>query len=164
MRRARCCRTAGISWSATSGSPDGLATDWFLQLDDAARRSSAWFFLTGYGSVEQAVLATQAGARAYLTKPFDVEGLVHHIRMVMADADEACVLGPSPPMREIERILRRVALQPVAVLITGESGVGKEVVAQRLHQLDPHRHDKPFVAVNCAAIPRDDARGGVLRL
>lgn len=133
--------------------PDGLTTDWFLQLDEEQRRESAWFFLTGYGSVEHAVLATRAGARAYLTKPFDVEGLVHQIRLVMADADQACVLGPSAPMREIERVLRRVALQPVAVLITGESGVGKEVVAQRLHQLDPHRHDKPFVAVNCAAIP-----------
>ncbi len=131
--------------------PDGLATEWFHSLPPDQRRN-AWFFLTGYGSVEQAAQANRAGARAYMIKPFDVEQLVAQVRAIDR-INDAGVLGPSAAMRQLENTIRRVASQPVSVLITGESGVGKEVAAQRLHQLDPARHRGPFVAVNCAAIP-----------
>ncbi|MFN3830206.1 MAG: sigma-54-dependent transcriptional regulator [Tepidimonas ignava] len=130
--------------------PDGLGTDWFAALPTHHKRN-AWYFLTGYGSIEQAVQAVRGGARAYITKPFDVEDLV---RQVCAHAtDDDAVLGPSPPMRSLYRTMRRIAATNTSVLITGETGVGKEVAARHLHALDPKRAGQPLVAVNCAAIP-----------
>lgn len=136
--------------------PDGIATDWFVRLP-AATRAIPWVFLTGYGSVDDAVASMRAGANEYLTKPFDVERLVAlvHASACSADAedDEYAVLGVSPAMRRVETMLRKVASQRAAVLLSGESGVGKEVAAQRLHALDPRPDKGEFVAVNCAAIP-----------
>jgi DNA-binding NtrC family response regulator len=77
--------------------PDGLATDWFVQLP-AAARAMPWFFLTGYGSVDDAVAAIRAGAREYLTKPFDIERLVSLVDASCASADrpeDDAVLGVS---------------------------------------------------------------------
>lgn len=135
--------------------PDGLATDWFLGLP-ASVRSLPWFFLTGYGSVNDAIAAVRAGAREYLTKPFDIESLVSKIRdaVNMSDMpDDNALLGVSAAMRRVESTVRKVAAQRVAVLLTGESGVGKEVAAQLIHNLDPRAGQGEFVAVNCAAIP-----------
>lgn len=135
--------------------PDGLATDWFMQLP-ATVRSVPWFFLTGYGSVNDAVTAVRAGAREYLTKPFDIEKLVGMIQVAVANApmpDEDVVLGISPAMRRVEVMVGKVARQKVSVLLNGESGVGKEVAAQLIHSLDPRVSKGEFVAVNCAAIP-----------
>ena len=135
--------------------PDGLATDWFLGLD-AAQRASPWFFLTGYGSVNDAVSAIRAGARQYLTKPFDIEQLIrllHDALVAAPKPDDTAVLGISAAMRKVEAIARKVAQQRVSVLISGESGVGKEVVATMIHRLDPRSNKREFIAVNCAAIP-----------
>ena len=135
--------------------PDGLATDWFMQLP-ATVRSVPWFFLTGYGSVNDAVTAVRAGAREYLTKPFDIEKLVAMIQIAVANAsapDEEVALGISPAMRRVEAMVGKVARQKVSVLLNGESGVGKEVAAQLIHNLDPRVGKGEFVAVNCAAIP-----------
>ncbi len=135
--------------------PDGLATDWFAQLP-ATVRSVPWFFLTGYGSVNDAVTAVRAGAREYLTKPFDIEKLVGLVQVAVANApapDEEVVLGISPAMRRVEAMVGKVAQQKVSVLLNGESGVGKEVAAQLIHSLDPRVGKGEFVAVNCAAIP-----------
>jgi DNA-binding NtrC family response regulator len=135
--------------------PDGLATHWFTGLP-AALRALPWFFLTGYGSVNDAVIAVRAGAREYLTKPFDIERLVKlvHEAVASAQSDEVeGVLGVSPVMRRVEAMVHKVAQQKVAVLLTGESGVGKEVAAQLIHSLDPRASKGEFVAVNCAAIP-----------
>lgn len=135
--------------------PDGLATDWFMQLP-ATVRSVPWFFLTGYGSVNDAVTAVRAGAREYLTKPFDIEKLVGMIQVAVANApmpDENVALGISPAMRRVEAMVGKVARQKVSVLLNGESGVGKEVAAQLIHSLDPRVSKGEFVAVNCAAIP-----------
>ena len=135
--------------------PDGLATDWFVGLP-AAARALPWFFLTGYGSVNDAVAAVRAGAREYLTKPFDIECLVAKIRDAVdlsAPRDDDALLGVSAAMRRVEVMVRKVALQKVSVLLTGESGVGKEVAAQLIHSLDPRAGKGAFVAVNCAAIP-----------
>ena len=135
--------------------PDGLATRWFIDLP-ATIRALPWFFLTGYGSVNDAVTAIRAGAREYLTKPFDIERLVEIVKNTVADSasptDEA-VLGVSPVMRRVEAMVRKVALQKVSVLLGGESGVGKEVAAQLIHGLDPRSNKGEFIAVNCAAIP-----------
>lgn len=135
--------------------PDGLATHWFVELP-AAVRAIPWFFLTGYGSVNDAVAAVRAGAREYLTKPFDIERLVGLVKeavsSVKTDEDEA-VLGISSAMRQVEAMIRKLAHQKVSVLLTGESGVGKEVAAQLIHSLDARSDKGEFVAVNCAAIP-----------
>lgn len=135
--------------------PDGLATDWFVGLP-ATVRALPWFFLTGYGSVNDAVSAVRAGAREYLTKPFDVENLVAKIRDAVdlsASHDDDALLGVSAAMRRVEAVVRKVAVQKVSVLLTGESGVGKEVAAQLIHNLDLRAGKGAFVAVNCAAIP-----------
>ncbi len=135
--------------------PDGLATEWFVALP-ATVRALPWFFLTGYGSVNDAVAAVRAGAREYLTKPFDIERLVAKIRdavdLSVAPDDDA-LLGVSVAMRRVEAMVHKVASQRVSVLLTGESGVGKEVAAQLIHSLDPRAGKGEFVAVNCAAIP-----------
>lgn len=135
--------------------PDGLATDWFVK-QPAAIRALPWFFLTGYGSVNDAVTAVRAGAREYLTKPFDIErvvDLVHQAVSVSPAPQEDAVLGISQAMRRVEDLVRKVAGQRVSVLLTGESGVGKEVAAQMVHALDPRAGKREFVALNCAAIP-----------
>ena len=135
--------------------PDGLATHLFVDLP-ATVRALPWFFLTGYGSVNDAITAVRAGAREYLTKPFDIERLVTMLHEALATAradDDEGVLGVSAAMRRVEVMVRKVALQKVSVLISGESGVGKEVVAQLIHNLDPRASNGEFIAVNCAAIP-----------
>lgn len=135
---------------------DGLASRWFVGLQPA-QRALPWFFLTGYGSVNDAVATIQAGARQYLTKPFDIERLVGWVRQASNSAeaaeDEDAVLGISPAMRRVEGVVRKVADQRVSVLLTGESGVGKEVAAQLIHRLGSRGAAGAFVAVNCAAIP-----------
>jgi DNA-binding NtrC family response regulator len=146
------------AWSAVVSDvrlADGLASRWFVDLP-AAQRAMPWFFLTGYGSVNDAVATVRAGAREYLTKPFDIERLVTLVKAACTmdtGADESTVLGVSTVMRRIEAMARKLADQRVAVLLTGESGVGKEVVAQLIHAEGPRAHHGEFVAVNCAAIP-----------
>lgn len=134
--------------------PDGLATHWFVDLP-AAVRAIPWFFLTGYGSVNDAVAAVRAGACEYLTKPFDIERLVRLVKdaLSIVKEEEEAVLGISPAMRQVESMIRKLAHQKVSVLLTGESGVGKEVAAQLIHSLDGRTDKGDFVAVNCAAIP-----------
>ncbi len=134
---------------------DGLATHWFVGLPEV-QRALPWFFLTGYGSVNDAVAAIRAGAREYLTKPFDIERLVHLVQEASSPAPAApadAVLGISPAMRRVEALVHKVARQRVPVLLTGESGVGKEVAAQLIHQLGDRADKVEFVAVNCAAVP-----------
>ena len=161
----RWCRSLGEAQSQVSLGhaavisdvrlPDGLATDWFVQLP-ATVRSLPWFFLTGYGSVNDAVTAVRAGAKEYLTKPFDIEKLVALVQDTLVSApaqEDDVVLGISPAMRRVEAMVHKVAPQKVSVLLNGESGVGKEVAAQLIHDLDPRAGKGDFVAVNCAAIP-----------
>ncbi|MET3375454.1 DNA-binding NtrC family response regulator [Variovorax boronicumulans] len=148
------------SWAAVISDvrlPDGLATEWFAGLSPQIR-TVPWFFLTGYGSVNDAVAAIRLGAREYLTKPFEIERLVALIHAATSSSrasnDEA-VLGVSSAMRKIEEMIRKVAGQRSSVLLTGESGVGKEVAAQFVHSLDPRGAQGEFIAVNCAAVPEN---------
>jgi DNA-binding NtrC family response regulator len=117
--------------------PDGMATDWYAQLP-APCRLQQWYFLTGYGSVNDAVAALQAGAREYLTKPFDTEKLVSAVMQTLFAHLEpnSTVLGVSSAMRHIESLVYKLSKQKTSVLVNGESGVGKEVVAQMIHNLD----------------------------
>lgn len=157
-RLAEAAGRIGEPWSAIVSDvrlPDGLATQWFSEQPDAVR-ALPWFFLTGYGSANDAVAAIRAGAREYLTKPFDIEALVVMVRnslLTSVHQDMTTVLGVSPAMRRVETLLHKVAGQKVSVLLTGESGVGKEVAAQLIHSLDMRSAKGEFIAVNCAAVP-----------
>ncbi len=135
-------------------------------------RRPAVVMLTAQGSIQSAVEAMRMGAYDYLPKPVEPARL----RMILASATrqieanaldtaaektrrqqrETGVLGPlvgsSPQMKAIFALIERVAPSNVSVLVTGESGTGKELVARALHDLSSRRN-KPFVAVNCAAIP-----------
>ncbi|MBS1191074.1 MAG: ntrC [Rhodocyclaceae bacterium] len=121
--------------------------------------------MTAYSDLESAVAAFQGGAFEYLPKPFDVDQAVELIRRAMDEsmhqsgASEEVgvapeILGQAPAMQEVFRAIGRLALSHATVLITGESGSGKELVARALHRHSP-RADKPFVAINTAAIPKD---------
>ncbi|ROR31974.1 two component Fis family sigma54 specific transcriptional regulator [Inmirania thermothiophila] len=133
--------------------PDGSGEDLFLALRERLPAVPPVIFITGYGQVEQAVRLLKLGARDYITKPFDLDALLEKLRgtapeLFAEDGGEA-VLGVSPAMRSVEAMLRRFAPHRTTVLITGESGVGKEHAARFLHACGGA--ERPFVAVNCAA-------------
>jgi len=115
-------------------------------------------FMTAYGEVEHAVRLLKLGAADYLTKPFDIEQLMDKVRVLCAlpapagSDGEVPRLGISSVMRELEAKLPRIARYSSTVLITGESGVGKEMTARRLHALAAAGREAPFVALNCAAV------------
>ncbi len=115
-------------------------------------------FVTAYGSIDRAVELLKLGAADYVTKPFDVERLIGKLR-VLAEVpqptplrESPCELGTSEAMRRMEELLPRISERADAVLITGESGVGKERVAQLLHRFGDPDGSAPFIAVNCAAL------------
>lgn len=112
-------------------------------------------FMTAYGNIDQAVRLMRSGAMDYVTKPFDMDQFLGRLQALMRPRsdDAEPVLGVSRQMRDIEHLLERISRQSAPVLITGETGVGKEVCARHLHALACP--DSPFVAVNCAAIPAE---------
>jgi two-component system, NtrC family, nitrogen regulation response regulator GlnG len=121
--------------------------------------------MTAYSDLESAVAAFQGGAFEYLPKPFDVDQAIELIRRAMeqsvhrgSKAEEVTltpeILGQAPAMQDVFRAIGRLAQSHATVLITGESGSGKELVARALHRHSP-RSDKAFVAINTAAIPKD---------
>jgi len=117
--------------------------------------------VTAFGDSERTIRAMKAGAFEYVTKPFDLEALlallaravaVHPAARVSSEAaSTGALVGGSPPMLAVWKSIGRSAASPVPVLITGESGVGKELVARAIH--DNANPNKPFVAVNLAALP-----------
>ncbi|HTS52042.1 MAG TPA: sigma-54 dependent transcriptional regulator [Burkholderiales bacterium] len=139
--------------------PDVDGQDLLRTLLASGTRLPPFLFITAYGSVDRAVEALKLGAADYITKPFDIEQLIEKTRELIGasklrtphDTGDA-VLGVSHAMRRIEELLPRLASHGDTVLITGESGVGKERVAQLLHTLRPGFQSKPFVAVNCGAL------------
>jgi two-component system nitrogen regulation response regulator GlnG len=121
--------------------------------------------MTAFSDLDSAVSAFSSGAFEYLPKPFDLPKAIELIRRAvgesqredvaeekMADAPE--MLGQAPAMQDVFRGIGRLAQSHVTVLITGESGSGKELVAHALHKHSP-RAQQPFVAINTAAIPKD---------
>jgi DNA-binding NtrC family response regulator len=119
--------------------------------------AAPFIFMTAYGQIDQAVALVRAGAHDYLTKPFELASLFPKAREILSlrvrDGAQG-VLGMSPPMRRVEALLRRLAPRSLSILLTGETGAGKEVCARFLHQVSPTA-DEPFMAVNCAAIPAE---------
>ncbi|HTQ77519.1 MAG TPA: nitrogen regulation protein NR(I) [Burkholderiales bacterium] len=121
--------------------------------------------MTAYSDLESAVAAFQGGAYEYLPKPFDVDQAVELIRRALdesqreqADAEPAGeapeILGQAQAMQEVFRAIGRLSQSSATVLITGESGSGKELVARALHRHSA-RASKPFVAINTAAMPKE---------
>jgi two-component system, NtrC family, nitrogen regulation response regulator GlnG len=121
--------------------------------------------MTAYSDLDSAVSAFQGGAFEYLPKPFDVPKAVELIRRALEESlreevavessqDAPEMLGQAPAMQDVFRAIGRLSQSQVTVLITGESGSGKELVARALHKHSP-RADGPFVAINTAAIPKD---------
>ena len=122
--------------------------------------------MTAYSDLDSAVSAFQGGAFDYLPKPFDVPKAVDLIRRAVEESlrDAAAadvpvaqvpeILGQAPAMQDVFRAIGRLSQSIVTVLITGESGSGKELVANALHKHSP-RASGPFVAINTAAIPKD---------
>ena len=112
-----------------------------------------FIFITGFGDLDRAVELLRLGAADYITKPFDIDHLLTRVRdLIGADRDGQggqARLGPSAAMERVDKLLRRIAPLDATVLVRGETGTGKEVVARRLHQLSGRG---PFVAVNCAAL------------
>lgn len=121
--------------------------------------------LTAHGSIPEAVEATKRGVFGFLTKPFDSQILLEQVRSALAvsggiatentdqsDDWRAHIISRSSLMEDVLSRARMVAASEASVFIHGESGSGKELLAQAIHKASP-RADKPFVAVNCGAIP-----------
>ncbi|EGH47142.1 helix-turn-helix, Fis-type, partial [Pseudomonas syringae pv. pisi str. 1704B] len=135
-----------------------------------ADRDLPVILLTGHGDVPMAVEAMREGAYDFLEKPFSPETLISNLRRALekrqlvlenrrlheqADARtrlDATLLGVSPGMQTLRRQVLELAQLPVNVIIRGETGSGKELIARCLHDFGP-RAARPFVALNCAAIP-----------
>ena len=131
--------------------------------------------ITAHGTVDNAVEALKTGAFDYITKPFDqnevrvvVKKALRTRDLASADASREVqpegkphdsterfgIIGESQPILDVYAVIERVADTPTTVLVTGESGTGKELVARALHE-NSSRKDRPFIKVNCAAIPKD---------
>jgi two-component system, NtrC family, nitrogen regulation response regulator GlnG len=137
----------------------------FMQKLKARLPATPVIIMTAYSDLESAVAAFQGGAFEYLPKPFDVDHAVELIRRALDESmretpqQEAAgaapeILGQAPAMQEVFRAIGRLSQSHATVLITGESGSGKELVARALHRHSP-RAAKPFIAINTAAIPKD---------
>jgi len=142
--------------------------DLLQQLGDELRHVPA-IIITGKGSEERAVAAIEAGAFWYIEKPLKgpvLRALLDRALSKARDAQNLAVLqkqlrdagrlgdlvGASKPMQEVMRVIEMAAPSSASVLITGETGSGKEIVARTIHKLSP-RANAPFVAINCSAIP-----------
>lgn len=121
--------------------------------------------MTAFSDLDSAVAAFQGGAFEYLAKPFDLDKAVELIRRALEESlreteseqqisEAPEILGQAPAMQDVFRAIGRLSQSNVTVLITGESGSGKELVARALHKHSP-RAGQPFVALNTAAIPKD---------
>lgn len=157
--------------------PDGEG----IQIMQKARNGSLEpmpevILMTAFGSVESAVTAMRLGASDYLTKPVSLEEFSFRIKKIeqfrqlgnqKQRLERQCenlleaagftqavddIAGESREIAEVKQMIRRVAAYPTTVLITGETGVGKEVAAKAIHTLSPRQH-APYVRVNCASIP-----------
>jgi two-component system nitrogen regulation response regulator NtrX len=144
---------------------DGLETLTRLRhLDD----SSQIVMISGHGTIATAVEATQRGAFDFLEKPLDTDRLLLTVRNALAHAvlvgenarlrkaaeDRYAMVGESPALHVVRELIEKVGPTSARVLITGENGTGKELVARAVHAASP-RSDRPLIEVNCAAIPSE---------
>ena len=147
--------------------PDGTGIELFSDISNYFPGIPV-ILMTAYGDVSDAVSLVKAGALDYLTKPFDISDFIKRVeqhlsriadtRLTLNDSDDdnrfkpgSGKLGKSPALRKLERLVARLCKSDSSVLITGESGVGKEVVATLIHN-NSLRANKPMIKVNCAAL------------
>ncbi len=141
---------------------DGLK---FLATVKAEHPTLPVIVMTAHSDLDSAVAAFQGGAFEYLPKPFDVDQAVQLVERALGEAERdnagpdamdatPVMLGQAPAMQDVFRAIGRLSQSSVTVLITGESGSGKELVAHALHR-HSNRAAKSFIAINTAAIPRD---------
>ena len=144
---------------------DGKGTDLLIELNALPVRIPV-IMITGYGDIEMAVEAMKNGAHDFITKPLDFENLsqsleragdiiqmrreLNHLRQSQLSTDNF-VVGKSEEMNRLIEYAQKAAEKSVSVLITGETGTGKEVLARFIHENSP-RKDKPFMAISCASI------------
>jgi DNA-binding NtrC family response regulator len=127
------------------------------------------FMITGFASIGTAVEAMRDGATDYIPKPYNLEDVRLRLRRALKQRDleaknrglqreahtqrsRGCMVGESPPMKKLFRLLDKVAGSQATVLVSGASGTGKELVARELHRRS-NRSDAPFLSINCGAIP-----------
>lgn len=178
---SRSLTTGGAGIAAIAEEqPDVLVTDINLPdingIEICRRVAEKWpdlpvVMMTAFGSLETAIEAIRAGAYDFITKPLDMDLLaltllraVDHrklkrqVRLLSEEIERihsfSGLLGESPIMQELFGRLQRIAATDSSVLITGESGSGKEITARALHEYS-RRRDKPFVAINCSALPEN---------
>lgn len=132
--------------------------------------------MTAYGSGDRVIKAMKYGAYEYIEKPFEIPLLIRLIEEALAsvrsshsatgikgakdktrasrdsNSPQAMIIGESPAIKDVYKLIGRVASSDASILVTGESGTGKEMVARAIHHYSDRAH-KPFIAVNCAAIP-----------
>jgi two-component system, NtrC family, nitrogen regulation response regulator NtrX len=144
---------------------DGLETLTRLRNLDA---SPQIVMISGHGTIATAVEATQRGAFDFLEKPLDTDRLLLTVRNALAHAelvgenarlrqaaeDRYAMVGDSPALQLVRELIDKVGPTAARVLITGENGTGKELVARAIHAVSPRR-DRPLIEVNCAAIPSE---------
>lgn len=150
--------------------PDGDGLELMTRLRQT-HTSCQVIILTGHGTIENAVKATQMGAYHFVTKPFNMEELVsivekaishktlqtenQHLRTALSRRYRfENIIGASEEIRHVLSMVERVADSDSTVLVTGESGTGKELIAKAIHYNSP-RANKPFIPVNCGAIPAE---------
>lgn len=166
--------------SLSKNSYDVVLLDWHLPGKDGISflteikplvPFTQFIVITAFGTIDRAVEAMKAGAYQYCTKPVNLEELLVIIEKAIKEgglerevealkntlkqyttSELSDVVAESPAMKEVLRVVRKIAETDVTVLITGESGTGKELIAELIHKLSPRR-SKVFLKINCAAIP-----------
>ncbi len=177
--REALCETLDLAGYTASASPDGSAAldalrgspvdlvisdiqmrpmdgHTLLRRIKAQRSELPVLLMTAYGTIQSAVEAMRDGASDYLVKPFDAEVLISKVSELLPAlvADESGCIVADAKTREVLELARKVAQSDATVLITGESGVGKEVLFRYIHA-NSRRSAAPAVAINCAAIPEN---------
>ena len=153
--------------------PGASGLDLLNELEEKEGEKPLVILITAHGTERTAVEAIKAGAHDYLAKPFELDDLRLAVknaletvqlrrenatlkrRLASESGTQGRLIGASEAMRKVRALIEKVAETDATVLVRGESGTGKELVARAIHEMSSTRRDKPFVAVNCAALPSE---------
>ncbi|WP_438396888.1 sigma-54-dependent transcriptional regulator [Caballeronia sp. DA-9] len=139
--------------------PDFAGDELFSRLRHAMPTVPPYILVTAYASIDGAVSMLKSGVSDYVTKPFDIAELVRKIQALsVQNIPEQAMpahgpLGVSLAMRRLAEAVPKIAKRASSILINGESGSGKEVLARHIHEIAAGGHEEPFIAVNCGAVP-----------